>query len=42
MKTKNTVAINFKIKLNSAHVGPNKDGQAVTQLNVETCTVHSD
>ena len=29
LKTENTVVNNFKIRLNSTHVGPNKDGQTV-------------
>ena len=41
MKIENTVTNNFKTRLNSAHMGPNKDGQTVTQINVETCTVHN-
>ena len=27
MKTENTVSNNFKIRLNSAHMSPSKDGQ---------------
>ena len=41
LKIENTAANNFKTRLNNAHMGPSKDGQTVTQINVETCTMQS-